>query len=150
MFNVTKKYCVAMVLEILLYLLDVVSACKEMERLKISKNGLTWITIESKTRAKNILRALADDDKRNILMRLVNNPKPVNEVLRSCNIPKTSGYRKINSLIKEGLIITNSLHHNDNKGVITYVSMFSDLKINFIKKEPLVRIRPNKNLKKRV
>lgn len=123
-------------------------ACKEGERLKISKNRFGWITIESKTRAKNILRALADDDKRNILMRLVNNPKPVNEVLRSCNIPKTSGYRKINSLIKEGLIITNSLPHNNNKGMTTYVSLFSDLKINFIKKEPIVKIRPNRNMKK--
>lgn len=112
------------------------------------KNRLGWITIESKTRAKNILRALADDDKRNILMRLVNNPKPINEVLRSCNIPKTSGYRKINSLIKEGLIITNNLRNNDNKGMTTYVSLFSDLKINFIKKEPIVKIRPNRNLKK--
>ena len=116
--------------------------------IKISKNRFGWITIESKTRAKNILRALADDDKRNILMRLVNNPKPVNEVLRSCNIPKTSGYRKINSLIKEGLIITNSLPHNNNKGMTTYVSLFSDLKINFIKKEPIVKIRPNRNMKK--
>jgi len=116
--------------------------------IKISKNRFGWITIESKTRAKNILRALADDDKRNILMRLVNNPKPVNEVLRSCNIPKTSGYRKINSLIKEGLIITNSLPHNNNEGTTTYVSLFSDLKINFIKKEPIVKIRPNRNMKK--
>ncbi|HSF28559.1 MAG TPA: winged helix-turn-helix domain-containing protein [Nitrosopumilaceae archaeon] len=113
----------------------------------MSKNRLGWITIESKTRSKNILRALADDDKRNILMRLVNNPKPVNEVLRSCNIPKTSGYRKINSLIKEGLIIMTNLRRN-NRGTTIYVSLFSDLKINFIKKEPIVKIRPNRNLKK--
>jgi len=120
-----------------------------MERYRISKNKQMWITIESKTRAKTILRALADDDKRSILMRLVNNPKPVNEALRSCNIPKTSGYRKINSLIKEGLIIRNNSRHNDNnKGVTTYVTVFSDLKINFIKKVPIVKIRPNRNLKK--
>ena len=93
--------------------------------------------------------ALADDDKRSILMRLVNNPKSVSEVLRSCHIPKTSGYRKINSLIKEGLIIKNDSHHNDgNKGIGVYVSVFSDLKINFIKKEIIVKIHPNKNLKK--
>ncbi len=125
------------------------SACKEREGSKISKNKQTWITIKNKTRAKNILRALADDDKRSILMRLVDNPKPVNEALRSCNIPKTSGYRKINSLINEGLIIKNNFRHNDNnKGVTTYVSVFSDLKINFIKNEPIVKIRPNRNLKK--
>jgi len=122
-----------------------------MGRFRISKNNQVWITIESKTRAKTILRALADDDKRSILMKLVNNPKPVNEALRSCNIPKTSGYRKINSLMKEGLIIRNdSRHNNNNKGVTTYVTVFSDLKINFIKKQPIVKIRPNRNLKKKL
>ena len=107
-----------------------------------------WITIESKTRSKTILRALADDDKRSILMTLVNNPRSVSEVLRKCNIPKTSGYRKINSLIKEGLIIKNSSSHKNKR--TRYVSMFSDLKIDFIRKEAIVKIRPNKNLKKRL
>ena len=120
-----------------------------MEWFRISKNKQVWITIQSKTRAKTILRALADDDKRSILMKLVNNPKPVNEALRSCNIPKTSGYRKINSLIREGLITTKYFSHNDNnEGVTRYVSVFSDLKINFLNKEPIVKIRPYRNLKK--
>ena len=121
------------------------------ERLKISKNRQAWITIGSKTRTKTILYALADDDKRSILMRLVNNPEPVSKVLKSCHIPKTSGYRKISSLIKEGLIIKiNSSHNHSNKGIGVYVSVFSDLKINFIKKEIIVKIHPNKNLKKRL
>jgi predicted transcriptional regulator len=115
---------------------------------RISKNKQLWITIENKTRAKTILRALADDDKRSILMKLVNTPKPVNETLRSCKIPKTSGYRKINSLIKEGLITTKFFNHNDNNDAVTrYVSVFSDLKINFINNEPIVKILPYRNLK---
>ncbi len=120
-----------------------------MEMFRLSKNKQVWITVESKARAKTILRALADDDKRSILMRLVNTPRPVNETLRSCNIPKTSGYRKINSLIKEGLITTKFFRHNNNSdGVIRYISIFSDLKISFINNQPIVKIRPYRNLKK--
>ncbi len=107
-----------------------------------------WITIESKAHAKTILYALADDDKRNILMTLVNNPKSISEVLTKCKIPKTSGYRKINSLIHAGLIRkAGSIHNENNKQLTTYVSMFSDLKIDFVKREAIVKIRPKRILK---
>ena len=112
-------------------------------------NKQAWITIESKAHAKTILHALADDDKRKILMTLVDNPKSISDVLTKCKIPKTSGYRKINSLIHAGLIRrAGSIHNDNNKQLTTYVSMFSDLKIDFIKKEAIVRIRPKKNFKK--
>ena len=95
------------------------------------------------------MHALADDDKRKIMMTLVNNPKSISEVLTKCKIPKTSGYRKINSLIHAGLIRrAGSIHNDNNKQLTTFVAMFSDLKIDFIKKEAIVRIRPKRNFKK--
>lgn len=117
--------------------------------LKISKNEQVWVTIEDQTYTRTILHAFGDDDKKNILMALSTSPKTVNEVLTKYNIPKTSGYRKINSLINDGLIITNGLGHSeDNKRITSYVSIFSDLKIDFIKNKVTVKIRPNKNLEK--
>lgn len=117
--------------------------------LKISKNEQVWVTIEDQTYTRTILHAFGDDDKKNILMALSTSPKTVNEVLTKYKIPKTSGYRKINSLINDGLIITNGLGHSeDNKRITSYVSIFSDLKIDFIKNKVTVKIRPNKNLEK--
>lgn len=115
--------------------------------LKISSNEQEWNTIEDQTYTRTILHALGDDDKKNILMTLTTNPKTINEVLTKSNIPKTSGYRKINSLINDGLIVADGFSYNDdNKRIISYVSIFSDLKIDFIKNKMTVKIRPNKNL----
>ena len=117
--------------------------------LKISKNEHAWFTIEDQTYTRTILHAFGDDDKKNILLALANNPKTINEVLTKCNIPKTSGYRKINSLINEKLIVANGFgHSDDNKRITAYVSIFSDLKIDFIKNKVTVKIHPNKSQEK--
>ena len=112
---------------------------------KISKNEQAWVTIQDQAYTRTILHAFGDDDKKNILMILASSPKTINDVLTKCNIPKTSGYRKINSLIDGGLIVSNGVGlSEDNKRITTYVSIFSDLKIDFIKNKVTVKIRPNR------
>jgi len=106
-----------------------------------------WIIIEDQAYTRTILHAFGDDDKKNTLLELAKNPKTINEVLTKCNIPKTSGYRKINSLINDGLIISKGFDYSeDNKRISTYVSVFSDLKIGFMGNRVTIKIRPNKNI----
>jgi predicted DNA-binding ArsR family transcriptional regulator len=119
-----------------------------MYPLQTSENGKAWVSIEDPVYTKTILHAFGDNDKKNILMAL-SSPKTIHEVLTKCNIPKTSGYRKVDSLITEGLIISKDFGRSeDNKRITAYVSLFSDLKIGFIKNKITVKIRPNKNLEK--
>ena len=114
-------------------------------------NERTWIVIQDQTYTVTILRAFGDDDKKKILMALANNPKTINEVLTKYNIPKTSGYRKINSLINDGLIDTCGFSHiEDHRKIPIYASIFSDLKIDFIKNKVTVKIHPNKGLEKQI
>ena len=118
------------------------------KELQTSESQQAWVTIEDLAYTGTILHAFGDTDKKNILMTL-SSPKTVHAVLTNCNIPKTSGYRKISSLINEGLIIAKDFGHSeDNKRITAYVSVFSDLKISFVKNKMTVKIRPNKNLEK--
>ena len=108
-----------------------------------------WIVIQDQTYTTTILRAFGDNDKKKILMALASTPKTINAILIKGGIPKTSGYRKINSLINDGLIDTCGFGHTeDHRRVPMYASMFSDLKIDFIKNKVTVKIRPNKSLEK--
>ena len=108
-----------------------------------------WIVIQDQIYTTTILRAFGDDDKKKILMALANNPKTVNEVLTKNGIPKTSGYRKINSLINDCLIDTCGYGRaEDQRKVPMYTSIFSDVKIDFIKNKVTIKIRPNKGLEK--
>jgi len=77
----------------------------ELEKVKNSKTE--WITIQDQDLAKIFLESFGDPDKKAILNAVLDKPYIVSDILKNCKIPQTSGYRKINSLIKVGLLTPN-------------------------------------------
>ena len=72
-----------------------------------SKIEKKWITIEDSHINRIILEAIGDDDKKNILNAVLDKPRIIFRNPEICNIPQTSGYRKVNNLIQSGLLIIN-------------------------------------------
>ncbi len=72
--------------------------------LKSEKISGGWVSIHDKEIMQVILEAIGDEDKKMILLAAAHEPKITHDILNECNIPKTSGYRKINSLIDFGLL----------------------------------------------
>src|SRR5947209_4395575 len=58
-----------------------------------------WVAIEDPSLAKLILESFGDEDKKNILNAVLDESRIISEILEIANIPQTSGYRKVNSLI---------------------------------------------------
>ncbi len=56
-----------------------------------------------------VLIALADNEMMKILDSTMNQSKSVNEILKETNISHTTGFRKINWLLSEGLIILDKI-----------------------------------------
>ena len=105
-----------------------------------------WMIIEDKSLTQIILEAFGDEDKKKILTAIINEPRPISVVLDMCNIPQTSGYRKINSLIDNGLIIpVGFVTTSDGKKISTYVSMFENIKIDIIKNKVIVKAKFGKD-----
>ena len=101
-----------------------------------------WVTIEDQHLTQTILEAFGDDDKKKILTTLTSEPRTIYDVLDICDLPQTSGYRKINSLIDAGLIIPMGyVTTNDGKKVSKYVSVFDNLKIDIVRNHILVRAK---------
>jgi len=69
----------------------------------------SWITIEDMVLAKVILESIGDYDKKNILNTVLDEPKIISDILNMNNIPQTSGYRKINALIQDGMLIPQGM-----------------------------------------
>ncbi len=88
-----------------------------------------------------ILDSLADDDKRNILNCVIETPRTISEILYMLQLPETSGYRKVHSLIDNGLLIIqgNAVSHN-HAIVNKYKSRFENLEIKIKEKRVNVRI----------
>ncbi|MBI3639600.1 MAG: hypothetical protein HY223_04705 [Thaumarchaeota archaeon] len=94
------------------------------------------ITIRDKSIISLILHSYADDNKKKILNIAVNKPRIILDIIDACKLPQTSSYRKINSLIKNGMLIPyGEVPRKYGKIVIKYVSLFENLEINIVKND---------------
>ncbi|MDX1595765.1 MAG: hypothetical protein R3327_02375 [Nitrosopumilaceae archaeon] len=108
---------------------------------KSKKSKSDWYTITDSHVNQVILQAFGDYEKKKILESVSAEPKIIQDILKECDIPQTSGYRKINSLIDDGLIATSGQVVTENKKINKYLSVFSNLKINIsIEKDNKVTI----------
>ena len=101
-----------------------------------------WMTIRDSNIAKTVLEAFGDEDKKKIISVLMNEPHIVSEVLSMCNLPQTSGYRKINSMISDGLLtVEGYITTPDGKRVNKYISIFENIKIDIVKNNVSVKVK---------
>jgi hypothetical protein len=97
-------------------------------------NGQKHIYIENSSLTKIILESFGDDDKKKILGVLNGEALIISEIIEKCNIAQTSGYRKINSLIDDGLLVPSGyISTADGKKVTKYRSIFNNIHIEIIK-----------------
>lgn len=117
------------------------SICKTKESERKDK----WVTIEEKVIAQKILEAYGDDEKASIINTILNKPLIIFDILNKCKIPQTSGYRKINSLINDGLLINKGFAvAEDGKKIKKYGSLFENVRINIVKNQVVVDIQLSK------
>lgn len=108
-------------------------------------NGENWIMIDNPALTKIILESFGDDDKKKIQSTLNGESLIISQIIEKCAIPQTSGYRKINSLIDDGLLIpAGHISTNDGKRVTKYRSIFDNIKIDIIKNKITVTLHLTK------
>ena len=114
--------------------------------IKSKKSGEKWFTIHDSSISDIILRAFGDADKKKILETTNSIPKIVYDILEDSKLPQTSGYRKVNALIDDGLLIQSGfVKTKDNKSVSKYICVFNNLRINFDSNKITVDIQLNDN-----
>jgi hypothetical protein len=81
---------------------------------------------------QSIIRAFSDDEMSKILNASIGEPWTISEILEKLEIPKSSGYKKINLLIKEGLLVKAGQEFTENRrSVDKYKSLFDNVNIDF-------------------
>ena len=120
---------------------------QNLVKLEKAKNtNVEWITIQEQELARTILESFGDHDKRAILNSVLDKPGIVADILKNCKIPQTSGYRKINSLIGVGLLISNGQSITpDGKRVIKYETLFRNISIEIEKDYVKVKVQMKKD-----
>ena len=103
-----------------------------------------WYSINDEIASQKILESFGDDDKSAIIKSVTEDTKTISDILDTCKIPQTSGYRKINQLIKDGLLIANGhIISPEGRKVIRYGSLFHNIRINIVKNKVSIDIQLN-------
>ena len=110
--------------------------------LDVKSKSTQWFTIKEYSIVKSILESLGDEDKSKIIQSVDEEPKVISDILKDCKIPQTSGYRKINSLIKLGLLSpAGEIEGSDGRKIFKYISIFNNIKINFVKNRTIADVQ---------
>ncbi|MGI0004336.1 MAG: transcriptional regulator, partial [Candidatus Nitrosotenuis sp.] len=110
-------------------------------------NDETWVHIENPELTKMILESFGDDDKKKILATLDDEPMIISQIIENCNMPQTSGYRKVYSLIDGGMLIPSGhTITSDGRKVTKYKAVFDNVKIDIVKNKVMVALHLKKGL----
>lgn len=103
------------------------------------KNG--WTTLEDSHLINIILNAMGDEDKKNIINAVIDKSRKISEILEINNIPHTSGYRKIKTLIDDWILVPHGcVKMQDGKSVARYKSVFDNIDISMEKNKVIVKV----------
>lgn len=103
--------------------------CESIFDAKTKKTNDNWITISDPSINSIIIQTFGDLEKKKIIEAVIVTPKIIYEIIKECDLPQTSGYRKINQLIYDGFLIPIEFEIKENKKIFKYICVFKNLKI---------------------
>jgi len=107
------------------------------------RKEMKWITIEDQSLTKMILESLGDEDKKNIINSVIDESRIISDILQMSKMPQTSGYRKVNALIENGILIPHGFTTtHDGKKVTKYKSVFENISIEIEKNKVIIKVQP--------
>jgi len=114
---------------------------------KTKRSDSNWIYIKDPELSKIFLESFADPDKMLIIDSVMDGSLIICDIIEKCQIPQTSGYRKINILINNGLLVFNGYELvQDGKKVKKYETIFDNVKMDIVKNMVTVKIQLKKSL----
>lgn len=93
-----------------------------------------------------ILESCGDAETRSILICLFDNELTIPQILKESGVPKTSGYRKIENLIINGLILESGKILSESKRISKYRCIFDEIKVEMKKNDIMIQAVINKKM----
>jgi len=112
------------------------NAINEIIKIKKREHNYNVIIVDTEL-SDLILELFSDSEARKIISSLLENEYTIPQVLKESKVPKTSGYRKIENLIINGLIIESGKVLSESKKISKLQCVFQEIKLD-IKKEKII------------
>ena len=115
--------------------------------LKIKKSGEKYLVTIIDLDLKNlILELFGEIESRKIISSLLENEYIIPQILKESKVPKTSGYRKIENLILNGLFIESGKVLSESKKISKLQCVFEEIKIDIKKGKITVNVIINEKM----
>jgi len=102
-----------------------------------NRDSKYYVTIVNTSMADLILELFSESETRKIISNLLENEYTIPQILKESKVPKTSGYRKIENLILNGIIIESGKVLSESKKISKLQCVFQEIKLD-IKKEKII------------
>ena len=113
---------------------------------KSKQSHSSWIHIKDQELSKIFLESFADSDKRLIIGSVMDESLIISDITKKCQMPQTSGYRKINFLINNGLLVSSGFEFTqDGKKVKKYETIIDNVIMEIVKNSVSVKIQLKKS-----
>jgi len=113
---------------------------------EIKKKSVT-MSIKDELLIKQILEMVGDKESRRVLEEVAKKPLSVPEILKICKLSKTSGYRKINNLNRNGYLVRTGFEFTTKKRAVDKYTMFwENIRIEMKEGTYIVKIKISKNI----
>ncbi len=120
-------------------LMDVIS-------IKYSKN-LCLVTIKNQNLIGTFFEILGDKEYRKIIESTISKPLLISEIIEQKKLPKTSGYRKINYLIRNGFLMgVKKEYTNKRRSVNRLIPIFEKLVLELNQNQSILKITVPKKI----
>ncbi len=105
--------------------------------IKVKKRNDKYnVTIVNTSVTDLILELFSESETRKIISALLENEYTIPQILKESKVPKTSGYRKIENLMINGLVIESGKVLSESKRISKLQCVFQEIKLD-IKKEKI-------------
>lgn len=103
-----------------------------------------WLIVQDKSLNRVIVDILADKDKKRILAIASDKPHIVAKMVDLSGVPENTAYRKINELIRDGMLIScGAVSTSDGRQIKKYVGAFKNLKSGMTENKITIKARLN-------
>ena len=112
----------------------------EILTLNIKKQSASLV-IKDKNLVNNILKIFGDDELRKIIEKTISQSLLNSEIISECNLPKTSAYRKINYLKRNGLLMDEEIEFTSKRRAIPKITtIFQKIQFEWNLKQKVVEL----------
>jgi len=101
-----------------------------------------WMIIHDKSLTTVISDTLADKDKKKILAIVSDKPHIIAKIVDISGVPENVAYRKINELIRDGMLIARgAINTSDGRQIKKYVGVFKNLKSGMVENKITIKAK---------